>query len=150
MPTTTIAFTPMARPLYSSQRLWLGCAQLCPLTDQATDDREATTWSELWHEGRSYEASVADDECPLLQQLQPQWLCDAARTFSTDTGLGSCNISPRALLRLPAVLLEWLARLLGAVERAGRWPRLWQLVLVVLLPKLDGGRRPINFEGMNT
>ena len=49
----------------------------------------------------------------------------------------------RALLRLPDdVLLQWMALMLKC-ERFGRWPRQVGIVVVVLLPKADGGFRPI-------
>ena len=38
-----------------------------------------------------------------------------------------------------------LARLLAAAEALGAWGKAVGLVLIVLLPKLDGGLRPIGF-----
>ena len=67
----------------------------------------------------------------------------AAASFPADTGLGVDNFSPRALLRLPDDALQELAHLLAAAEHLGSWPDALHLVLIVLLPKVDGGHRPI-------
>ena len=64
-------------------------------------------------------------------------------SFAAGTGLGWDGVHPRALLRLPDdVLRQWMALLLKC-EREGRWPQLVGIVVVVLLPKPDGGSRPI-------
>ena len=70
-------------------------------------------------------------------------LRDAALTFPYDTGLGADNISPRALARLSDCALKALAKIFCAVLLQGSWPAVLELVLIVLLPKADGGRRPI-------
>eukprot|EP00973_Karenia_brevis_P014474 1972678-Karenia_brevis.AAC.1 len=64
-------------------------------------------------------------------------------TFPIGTGLGCDNVSPRAMSRLPDTLLNALGRILRRCEKLGRWPRCVCLVLIVLLAKPDGGRRPI-------
>ena len=67
----------------------------------------------------------------------------ACLSFPAATGLGADNISPRALARLSDPTLARLAALLHAAERLGQWPPSMRLVSIVLLPKPDGGRRPI-------
>ena len=63
---------------------------------------------------------------------------------STDaTGVGADAISPRALTRLPQSLLQELASLLMLAEDTGDWSTAISLVLIVLLPKEEGGYRPI-------
>ena len=52
-------------------------------------------------------------------------------------------MSPRAYSRLSAGLLDALAALLTAAESVGDWPSAVRLILIVLLPKPDGGRHPI-------
>ena len=52
-------------------------------------------------------------------------------------------IQPRALLRLSDEALDALCRLLMAIELHGEWPEAIRDILIVLLPKSDGGRRPI-------
>ena len=52
-------------------------------------------------------------------------------------------MSPRALSALPDHLLQEMAEILNECERTGEWPEQWRLAIIVLLPKPDGGRRPI-------
>ena len=75
------------------------------------------------------------DELPPLDAFSMR---AAALSFPADTGLGADNIAPRALARLSDSALEALARL-----EAGSWCQVLSLVLIVLLPKTDGGLRPI-------
>ena len=67
----------------------------------------------------------------------------ACKTFPSQTGLGVDTIQPRALLRLSDAAINALCVLLMAVELHGQWPQLVRTVMIVLLPKGDGGRRPI-------
>ncbi len=70
-------------------------------------------------------------------------LDQALASFPTCTGLGADNMSPRAILRLPVEARLLLIQLLLAAEALGCWTVAVNLVLVVLLPKADGGLRPI-------
>ena len=67
----------------------------------------------------------------------------AARTYKERTGLGCDDFRPRWLGWLSTELLSALAGLLMAIEGIGLWPAQLQGILVPLLPKADGGRRPI-------
>ncbi len=59
------------------------------------------------------------------------------RFLPSHTGLGVDNVAPRALLRLPIVLIQVLCVLLHAVELLGKWPRALLLVYIILLAKPD-------------
>ena len=63
----------------------------------------------------------------------------ALMTFPAGSGLGWDGIHPRALDRLDDATIQLLIDLLGICERLGKWPLAIQLVIVVLLPKNDGG-----------
>ena len=67
----------------------------------------------------------------------------ACRTFPVQTGLGADAIQPRALLRLSDEAIDRLAAILTSIEVNGKWLPALQLVMTVLLPKTDGGLRPI-------
>ena len=67
----------------------------------------------------------------------------AATTFPADTGLGADNMAPRAFTRLSDEAIAALALLFIAFEKFGDWPQLLDLVLIVLLPKGEGGDHPI-------
>ena len=68
---------------------------------------------------------------------------EALHSFPIGTGLGWDAVHPRALLRLSDDdLRQWMALLIKC-ERTGEWPGKVGVVIVVLLPKPDGGYRPI-------
>ena len=67
----------------------------------------------------------------------------AARSFPVGTGVGVDNVSPRALDRLSDEAIAALIEVLHACERTGDWGECNALVMTVLLPKADGGVRPI-------
>ena len=75
--------------------------------------------------------------------LVAQAILLAAATFAPLTGLGADNVAPRAFGRLSQQALEALAYICRACEKRGAWPQGIFAVLIVLLPKPDGGRRPI-------
>ena len=72
----------------------------------------------------------------------------ALLTFPCGIGLGWDALHPRALTRLPSGILLAIMQLLALCESAGRWPKMVQLVIIVLLPKSEGGVRPIGLLPM--
>ena len=64
-------------------------------------------------------------------------------SFLAGMGLDWDVVHPRALLRLPDETLEQWMFVLERCERKGRWPKNVGVVVVVLLPKPEGGFRPI-------
>ena len=113
-----------------------------PLSDQAAVERDAKEWADLWRAGEEYSVIFGDNIDP-LPPLTISDLKNAAMTFPNNTGLGSDNVSPRALMRLPAEALAELVDLLHQAEKLGSWTNALALVMIVMLPKDDGGKRPI-------
>ena len=115
-----------------------------PRSDQSEVNNAAKNWGKLWQSEAPYVlpdfAGIEDEH---LESLFVEDLLRAAASFPTSTGLGVDNFSPRALLRLPLELLEELAEILNAAEEIGSWDEVLDLVLIVLLPKDDGGHMPI-------
>ena len=64
-------------------------------------------------------------------------------TFPAGTGKGGDNVAPRSFARLSDAALEALCAVYSAAETSGKWPKVWDMVLIVLLTKADGGLRPI-------
>ena len=116
---------------------------MVPLNDQASVEVEAQKWGSLWGVGGKYTACLDGPFGPPPAQLLVVHLMIAIMSFPVHTGLGCDNVSPRAFARLPEEALLAFARLLMAIELVGSWPTLFRLVLIVLLPKADGGKRPI-------
>ena len=81
----------------------------------------------------------------MFENLAAELIPLAAMTFLGDTGLGHDNIAPRALARLSYDAIKALADLFVAFEKYGEWADVLDLVLIVLLPKNEGGYLPIGF-----
>lgn len=114
-----------------------------PMHDQTDIENEANQWAELWTEGAPYLCDFGEEELGSLPDVSHQQIRAAAMTFPEHTGLGTENTSPRAFARLSDSTLEQLAELYKRCEKAGRWGKIISLILIVLLGKPDGGRRPI-------
>ena len=114
-----------------------------PANLQQVVDGEAAEWARQWAVKEAMEECVWPEELEELEPLTVQQLQQAARTFKTGTGLGWDRIHPHALLRLPTGLLQWLCRILNNAERSGSWEVAIGIVMVVLIPKGEGGLRPI-------
>jgi len=128
----------------SSARVWRKVSgQQAPLAEQSEVEVEANYWAALWEEEFPYDAFVDPLGSPALPPLNVHDLRAASLSFPAGTGLGADNIAPRALARLSDDALRGLCAILMAAELLGKWPRIAMMVLIVLLPKPDGGRRPI-------
>ena len=128
-----------------NDRMWTKHSDDVPmvLSDQADVEQEADNWATLWEESADYDLRCDPPLDQALQPLLPFALRSAAMSFSASTGVGADNVAPRAVARLSHEMIKALCAIFMAVELLGAWPkRLW-LVLIVLLPKTDGGRRPI-------
>ena len=123
-------------------KVYNGSATDIPLCDQATVDLEAEKWAKLWNEGASY-PRLDFEQPPMLDDLLLHTIRAAAASFPLQTGVGADNVAPRALLRLSDGALLALASLMLKMEEVGEWAEELDLVLIVLLDKADGGRRPI-------
>ena len=76
-------------------------------------------------------------------KLMAPALTQAAMTFPIGTGLEWGGVHPRVICRLSESTLEWLAKVLYHCEITGEWPEAVDIVIIALLPKSDGGLRPI-------
>lgn len=116
---------------------------LISLSDQAVVDKEAADWATLWQEDGTCDAPSFECSSKPLQLFANHEIQAAAMSFPPNTGQGSDAIAPRAITRLSDEALRALAALFPAFEGEGCWCQALNLVLIVLLPKPDGGRRPI-------
>ena len=114
-----------------------------PLCAQADIDQEAAAWGKLWKELGDYNCSIDVSGSERPPPMEGHHLRRTALTFPAHTGVGVENISPRALARLSDECLDALAALLFSFEEHGEWGEEIKNVLIVLLAKADGGRRPI-------
>ena len=118
-------------------------------------EARAGTWEGLWgnvheehalHELHLAEAWQEVKEARAKEKLKDmtiEQLHEALFTFPRDTGKGSDNASPDFVKALPKAAKEEIVSLFNSILRSGTWPWQWLHVLIALLPKPQGGERPI-------
>ena len=105
---------------------------------------EAKEWGEQWAELETYEPLDWPDEANYPPgDLSVEAFLVACMSFSVGTGLGWDGLHPRALCRLSRPTLETNIIRLMRCEKSRDWPAAIYLIGIVLLPKSDGGFRPI-------
>ena len=115
-----------------------------PATAQQEADDEAEAWGKHWGVGTQMEPlQWPDDMGEGLPELIVEELLEASGTFPTETGLGWDQWHPRVTERLAYSTMLLLVAIILECERTGEWPTGVALVLIALLPKPDGGYRPI-------
>ena len=82
----------------------------------------------------------------MLQQMVREELVEAASTFSNHTGLGWDRLHPKSIARLSETLVVMLIKVILMCEEDGCWPKSVALVIIALLPKTEGGFRPIGLK----
>jgi hypothetical protein len=114
-----------------------------PVGAQQVANVERAKWGIQWASECKPDELDWPGETEQLEPISIRQFREVLFSFPAGTGLGWDGIHPRALLRLPdGILAQWLSFLLKC-EREGRWPQSVGVVVVVLLPKNDGGFRPI-------
>ena len=115
-----------------------------PLHCQQAVDAEAAKWATVWRVG-TLEPGPAWPEL-LGESLPPlcvnAFVC-ACESLVPSTGLGWDQIHPRALLRFSRGAIIALLRILILCEILGEWPLAMGVVIIAMLPRTDGGLRPI-------
>ena len=123
------------------------CVNGMPSSLQQEVEIQVCNWCREWAtskcETERFEVQWPDDLGEPPPPLKLRHFKKAAASFPMNLELGWEGIHPRALLRLSDEILEALLRILQACEGQGRWPRKTGMVLIALLPKPIGGRRPI-------
>ncbi len=119
-------------------------ANTTPLAAQQTVKLEANEWGQEWAEDEVYEELQWPDAAnhpPSDHTVQK--IRYACMTFPAATGLSWDVLHPMSLCRLSDSTLALVITILSRAERTGNWPEAVEFVMIVLLPKSDGGRRPI-------
>ena len=120
-------------------------SECIPLGNQDEVDQQASLWGGEWAVNNALPLLPwpADSCEQALPQISVLMIRQAAATFPANTALGWDKLHPRAIARCSDAALEALARIFMLAEALGRWPSQIGIVLICLLPKPDGGRRPI-------
>lgn len=117
-----------------------------PQSSQQAVDAEAEKWKQEWQVGADIPLlhwPEDDQHQKEMAQLSVEVVVRAAKTFPEASGLGWDKAHPKSLLRCSGGVWTALVMILEAIERAGEWPGNIDVVLICLLPKPDGGLRPI-------
>ena len=115
-----------------------------PLHCQGAVEAEADKWAKEWMVDCPepipiWPAAIGEP----LPVLSVDVALHACVDFPMGTGLGWDQLHPRALQRISRNAFGALMRLFMLAELLGRWPTNIGVVIVALIPKSDGGRRPI-------
>ncbi len=115
---------------------------------QAMVDEDFDEWEGFWRRMEGLAAAPWREElrhlgAEVFAKPARGQLRRAAASFSPYTGLGGDHLSPHWISWLTDELIDLLCQLLWDIEAAGRWPGQVRCILVHLIPKDAGGRRPI-------
>ena len=133
-----------------------GSADARTASPQKILDRDLEEWKTIWkrlgdtpaapwrHHQPDLPGGVGGHAAPHeLPPITAEDILKAARTFKAETSIGCDNFSPRSIADLSPQLRSCIADFLNVAEQEGRWPEQIATAIVHLIPKADGGRRPI-------
>ena len=129
---------------YQLKEVCLGSPAAVPLDAQQAAEQEGADWGHEWQVGSRYREPAWPAVIGQPPDKLVKWaICRACLSFACGTGLGWDALHPRALLRRSDQLLDLLCELFALCELLGCWPTAVSIIIVVLLPKPEGGFRPI-------
>lgn len=115
-----------------------------PATAQQQADGEAEAWHGQWGKGLEIEPLKWPGEMGKeLPRILKEKLVEAARTFPNHTGLGWDMLHPKRIERLSDETMKLLVMVQRKWEEERERPNAVALVIIALLPKTDGGFRPV-------
>ena len=118
---------------------------------QQDAEAKAATWRELWGQGDCIEHIQWQIPEEGVETMLPtrQQLADSAMSFPKQTALGVDGLHPRYFAEMSEGAYHMLMAIWAAMLFRGWVPNHIAMLLVVLLPKPEGGLRPIGlFSGM--
>ncbi len=121
-----------------------------PLGVQATVERQADLWAEIWGEGKDLpRPNWPSDMGRMPRRPTVGEVRAAAKTFPWNTGLAWDQLHPRLVNDLSDIMVEELITIMTDAEASGEWPEAVGVVNTVLLPKPGTtGFRPIGLFPM--
>ena len=133
-----------------------GFADARTASPQKILDRDLEEWKGIWqrlgdapsdpwrHHQPDHPGGAGGHAAPHeLPPITAEDVLKAARTFKAETSIGCDNFSPRSIADLSPQLRNCVADFLNVAEQEGRWPEQIATAIIHLIPKTDGGRRPI-------
>ena len=121
-----------------------GVTDVQPLNKQQEVEAEALKWGEIWQVGvPGIGPRWPDQMGPSMPVPSVSELREACFTFPIEVGLGWDKLHPRAIARCSDTVLQAIIALFLLAESTGKWFQAIGVIMVVLIPKSDGGKRPI-------
>ena len=113
---------------------------------QSILNQDLEDWRKIWHRlgdqptapWRSHKSAG-----PKRPRITADEVARASRSFPTDTSMGCDSFPPSAIASMSEELRGCIADFLNLAEKEGAWPEKATAALMHLIPKTDGGRRPI-------
>ncbi len=109
----------------------------------AVVEEERIKWAALWSPDGTANTDLEWGNATCLARPSIEQFRRAARSFPRKTGVGVEGITPSDFDALDDDGIESCISVLLACEAIGYIPKLLALVIVKMIPKKDGGRRPI-------
>ncbi len=109
----------------------------------AVIDAECAKWAKLWSPPGGVKEQLDWGIVPELPRPTAEQFRRAARRIPRKTGVGVAGITPSDFEALDDAGIEACIDVMMACESVGYIPRAIALVIVRMIPKKDGGRRPI-------
>ncbi len=110
-------------------------------------DNDLVEWLKVWHKHDGMATApwrvTQVDTAMALPVPTPRELRRAGGGFKKGTGVGADHIPPRSYAHLSEPLLRATGYFMARAERIGSWPQTLAVLLMHLIPKASGGRRPI-------
>ena len=123
------------------------CSIQSPLDAEQVADDQADGWGTIWPVNTTDDGTISRlqtcGDWHIPPELLMTELLNSLASFPNGTGLGRGRVHPKALLRANRKWVESLLKYLMRCEAAGQWTQAIELVIICLLPKPDGGFRPI-------
>ena len=109
-------------------------------------EQDLEEWRAIWcgpnsSKGAPWRGCKVDDAG--VQEITAEQVARAARTFPVETSIGCDSYPPSTFASFSLELRQCIADFLNLLEEEGEWPHEAATALIHLIPKTDGGRRPI-------
>ena len=112
-------------------------------------DQDLEAWRQIWCRLQGQATAPWRNATTPSVDLHPITALEieeVARPFTEETSVGCDHFPPRQIASASSPLRSAIAQFLNAVERTGNWPEDLAVALIHLIPKPDGGRRPIGVQ----
>ena len=115
-------------------------------TNQAHADEQIGIWEKHWEVGNHEDdTDWVDDHIDYTEWREPTQheiddVRDTCRSFKMNTAVAYDNLRPKQCAQLTDKALAELIKLYWRCEALGRWPDIWRMATMVMIPKAEEGK----------